>query len=209
VLWTYFVIKVVPQKSKDDSPSLTRAAENGCISTIPLTEILNDQEPALSWIAKVVEAFIVISVTISFITVGSGLKNFIDGYVLNFAAWMPIHAITKFRILRWCTPVIFYKIVIYTVSFGASISIAVGKPSCFLVILEYFTSAALNLENGAFIAYMMVIGTKYKITKIPLPLKQPHATRLAYVVAVFFLLAVLYGAASFLSNVIRQSGDIC
>ncbi len=74
------MMKAVPQTSPNpESPSLAGAAENGCISTIPLTEVINQDTPTLTWIANVVEAFIIISVTISFITVGSGMKNFIDG----------------------------------------------------------------------------------------------------------------------------------
>jgi hypothetical protein len=44
-----------------------------------LTEVIRDTQPDLEWIAKIVEVFIVVSISISFITVGSGLKNFLDG----------------------------------------------------------------------------------------------------------------------------------
>jgi len=123
-----------------------------------------------------------ISVTISFITVGSGLKNFLDGYVATLSDKFPL---VNWRgghvIARVCSTQLFFRVILYTASFGLSIGFAVvcsissvslnfffliysfkGKPTCFLVILEYLTSMALNLENGAFIAYMAIVATQFK-----------------------------------------------
>lgn len=50
----------------------------------PLAEIIKQDKPDLDWIAMIVDVFIVVSISISFITVGSGLKNFLDGAFLLF-----------------------------------------------------------------------------------------------------------------------------
>jgi len=208
VLWTYFVMKAVPQTDpSDENPSLLGAAENGCISTIPLTEIIDQQTPNLAWIANIVEGFIIISVTISFITVGSGMKNFIDGYISSFIKKNPV---TLFRNLpTWLPPSIIYKSLAYFISFGISLAVALGKPACFLVIMEYFTSMALNLENGAFIAYMVLVSSKYKIAKIPLPLPKFWMTKLTFAVAAFFLLTVVYDLCLFIYNMVQTGGNLC
>ena len=156
VLWTFFIMKAVPQTSEDDdSPSLQSAngtpnlfgsnsLDNGCISTIPLVEILEDDEhgnSSFGWIATIVQVFIMISVTVSFIAVGkiqhegfsyqagSGLKNFLDGQALFFVDHIPWNTIP---VVRRYNPIILIKVLMYTFSFGSSLAIALGKPSCFL-----------------------------------------------------------------------------
>mmetsp|Transcript_29296 Transcript_29296/g.41246 ORF Transcript_29296/g.41246 Transcript_29296/m.41246 type:complete len:528 (-) Transcript_29296:60-1643(-) len=202
VLWTFFIMKAVPQTSEDDdSPSLSSANENGCISTIPLVEILQDDEDGNSsfgWIATIVQVFIMISVTVSFIAVGSGLKNFLDGQALFFVDNIPWNTIP---VIRRYNPLIIIKIFMYVFSFGSCLAIALGKPSCFLVILEYFTSMALNLENGAFIAWMLYISSQYQKT-VPAPVSPGLAKYSSLAVAIFFLLAVGYTLADFLRKIV-------
>eukprot|EP01102_Stenamoeba_stenopodia_P019591 TRINITY_DN7438_c0_g1_i2.p1 TRINITY_DN7438_c0_g1~~TRINITY_DN7438_c0_g1_i2.p1 ORF type:complete len:207 (+),score=30.60 TRINITY_DN7438_c0_g1_i2:73-693(+) len=206
-------MKAVPQTASHDEPSLEQAAAGGCISTIPLTEVIKRTESlnSLDWIADIVDYFIMISVTISFITVGSGLKNFLDGYVATLSDKFPLinwkvgHIISKV-----CPTPLFYRIVLYSASFGLSIGFAVGKPSCFLVILEYLTSMALNLENGAFIAYMAIIAVQFKIaSKIPLPIDKKWSAPGAWSVGGFFMLTVLFGIGYFIYTAIDSKGDIC
>lgn len=202
VLWTFFIMKAVPQTSEDDdSPSLEKANENGCISTIPLVEILEDDEngnSSFGWIATIVQVFIMISVTVSFIAVGSGLKNFLDGQALFFVDHIPWNTLP---VVRRYNPIIIIKIVMYVFSFGSCLAIALGKPSCFLVILEYFTSMALNLENGAFIAWMLYVSSQYQ-KPVPAPVSVRVAKYSSVVVAIFFLLAVGYTLADFLRKII-------
>merc|ERR1711879_1093649 len=121
---------------------------------------------------------IVVSISISFITVGSGLKNFLDGYAFTFSSKIQASAesssglamrITGFFDnvqarsvhLSWFSGETGLKIALYLFSFGLSIGFAVGKPACFLVMLEYFASFALNLEAGLFIALMAVVSSRY------------------------------------------------
>lgn len=224
VLWTLFVMLAVPQTGP--APSLEEAADKGCISTIPLTEVIRDTQPDLEWIAKIVEVFIVVSISISFITVGSGLKNFLDGYAFTFSSKIQASAengsglamkITGFfdnvqarsLHLSWFSVETGLKIVLYLISFGLSIGFAVGKPACFLVMLEYFASFALNLEAGLFIALMAVVSSRYGrnlSSYIPLPLPQPFASRFAYVLGSFFLAAVVYDVVDVIRKFVDKGG---
>jgi len=225
VLWTLFVMLAVPQKGAP--PSLEEAADKGCISTIPLTEIIRDKQPHLEWIAKIVEVFIVVSISISFITVGSGLKNFLDGYALTFSTKILNSAeegrskaarkITNFvdrvqaqsQHMSWFSVETGLRILLYVFSFGISVGFAVGKPACFLVMLEYFASFALNLEAGLFIALMAVMSSRFGrnlSSDIPLPLPQPFATRFAYVLGAFFLAAVVYDVIDVIMKSVDKGG---
>jgi len=200
-LWTYFVMKVVPQRADPNFPSLTGAGENGCISTIPLTEIIKAERPHLKWIAIVVEVFILISVTVSFITVGSGLKNFVDAYAHKL---YKMATKSKYPVLR---KEFFYKILVYFGSFGISVGFALGKPKCFLVILEYFSSGSLNLENGFFISFMYIMSTKYQVVGgIPVPLPKKISSIISYVVSFFFLAAVVYDIVVFIRALALNEG---
>jgi len=194
--WTFFVMKAVPQFSSGDTPSLDDAQSNGCISTIPLTTIIRQQRKSLDWIAEVVEIFIVVSVTVSFIAVGSGLKNFIDGHINTFVKIVKRNSPVAGHL---STPSITFilKYLAYFFSFAISVGFAIGKPSCFLVVLEYFTSLALNLENGFFISHMVILAAKHcnidtaKNSKapsanIPVQLQQPWGVRTAYITSLFF-----------------------
>lgn len=107
-----------------------------------MTEIIREKDSGLDWIAKIVEVFIVISISISFITMGSGLKNFLDGYVDTITKVIEaredniFHRLPPF--LWWVTPSLTFRVLLYVLSFGFCIGFAAGNPSCFLVLLEYF-----------------------------------------------------------------------
>jgi len=211
VLWTLFVMLAVPQKS-DDGDSLEDAAENGCISTVPLTNIIKQRESGLDWIATIVKVFIVVSISISFITVGSGMKNFLDGYAFTFATKVQNKAADGSRTagkvvnffdrvqaksdhLSWFSIEMGFRFLLYFISFGVAVGFAASKPACFLVMLEYVASFALNLEAGFFIAWMAIMSSRYTrnlLLEVPVPLPQPWATRFAYVVGSFFIAAVIY-----------------
>jgi amino acid permease len=93
LLWCYFIIRSVPQRATSaGSPSLLKSERNGDISTIPLIEVIKTKYPEFQWISILTDIFITISITVSFITVGSGFKQQrklfflkkVDGYVKSF-----------------------------------------------------------------------------------------------------------------------------
>jgi len=118
VLWCFYILKSVPQDAPGDEISLhrysnvlgllfrlritnyrntlivlTRAELLGQISTVPLIEIIRGGYPQYTWIAYVVNVFVMVSITVrydreresvnlrrsdlecSFITMGTGLKH--------------------------------------------------------------------------------------------------------------------------------------
>ncbi|XP_064615193.1 uncharacterized protein LOC135479301 [Liolophura sinensis] len=102
ILWCWAVLDIVPQTSEcpagvDTGHSLNTSAikeiyaqnaischsnislqhsnENGEISTVPLTMIIHDHYPSYMWIAVLVEVFIVISTTVSYLTIGAALHH--------------------------------------------------------------------------------------------------------------------------------------
>jgi len=92
LLWAYFVLEIVPQtpalgiRAGIRHPelsgldiSLQRSREHGEISTVPVTEIINTGYPQYNWISLTVTIFIVLSVSVSFITIGTGMKHVLDG----------------------------------------------------------------------------------------------------------------------------------
>ncbi len=92
LLWAYFVLEIVPQTPELGvraglrhpelsglDVSLQRSREHGEISTVPVTEIINTGYPQYSWISLTVTIFIVLSVSVSFITIGTGMKHVLDG----------------------------------------------------------------------------------------------------------------------------------
>ncbi|KAK3738367.1 hypothetical protein QZH41_010677 [Actinostola sp. cb2023] len=54
---------------------VSRAEANGKISTIPLTEILQKQYTEFTWIALLIQIFVMISITVSFLTIGAALRH--------------------------------------------------------------------------------------------------------------------------------------
>eukprot|EP00003_Mantamonas_plastica_P020915 TRINITY_DN3374_c0_g1_i1.p2 TRINITY_DN3374_c0_g1~~TRINITY_DN3374_c0_g1_i1.p2 ORF type:complete len:126 (+),score=44.48 TRINITY_DN3374_c0_g1_i1:374-751(+) len=80
VFWCLFILQIVPQTPTPDNPnSLLSAAEQGQIATVPLIDTINLKYPDLAWIAICVDVFIMLSITVSFITMAIGMKHILDG----------------------------------------------------------------------------------------------------------------------------------
>lgn len=75
ITWVLFVLKIVPQEDTEDKPSLHRSADRGEISTVPVIEIIDASFPQYKWLGLLVQIFIITSITVSFITMSSGLKH--------------------------------------------------------------------------------------------------------------------------------------
>jgi hypothetical protein len=80
--FTFFVMKAVPQFPSAEDPermSLQKAGEEGCLSTIALADTMqtvSGGEGIIQPMSQVIDFFIMISVTVSYITVATGLKVF-------------------------------------------------------------------------------------------------------------------------------------
>eukprot|EP01080_Neovahlkampfia_damariscottae_P007420 gene7420-11743_t len=195
IFWCLFILKIVPQTAEGKNASLHSASEAGQPSTVPLVEILNTQHPQFIWVGYLVAIFIMISITVSFIAMSSGLKHMLDGYVKAFLSSsenegsIPNRIVSKFKHSG-----LFLQFGLYGIFYTIITIIGMLNPKGFLVILETFTSLALNLESGFFIAYM--VWTSKKVDKeIPAPLPKW-----------FVYVTVLFTAGYFLSSVIYDIG---
>ena len=94
VLWSYSVLSVVPQgggiggvfedlDADGHAVTLVGALETGTITTDVLVAILNRDHPEYGWLAGIVSAFVVFSVTVSFLALGLGMKHVLDGYATS------------------------------------------------------------------------------------------------------------------------------
>jgi len=187
VLWCYYILKIVPQTALEDAGKL------GQISTIPLVYIIDKDFPKYKWIAIIITVFIMISITVSYLTIGSGLKHVLDGYT-KLTRYEPSADSRSFwgRLRRRVLSIQKWKrqYLLYFVCFGIVLAVSLLQPKSFHQVLEKVTSFALNLEAGAFIALMLANSRKFNL-RIPLPLSN-WMVSLRYIVAGYFLFAVLY-----------------
>ncbi|CAF1622963.1 unnamed protein product, partial [Didymodactylos carnosus] len=79
-----------------EKPSLQKAGINGEISTVPLSSIIEHDYKYYSWVSFIVQLFIVTSISVSYMTMGSALHHTIKGVVDSY--WNPsIEAETDLR----------------------------------------------------------------------------------------------------------------
>ncbi|CAM4928463.1 unnamed protein product [Rotaria socialis] len=224
ILWCWSILAVVPQHStclstningtiqmafnplnesqiRDRcmlySPSLKKAALGGQISTVPLSEVLeNDEFKFFQYVSFIVQLFIVISISVSFMTMGSALHHTIKGVVDSF--WNPtleaetnlakygnpFQYITARRITQW-----FCSLVIFSVVFA----IAMSNPKSFKTILEQAGSLFQNIEMGLFLAIMIYKVSTAEYCHYILPFQLPRwFTFLQWIIPAYFGSAVFY-----------------
>ncbi|CAF0761396.1 unnamed protein product, partial [Didymodactylos carnosus] len=143
------------------TPSLEKAEENGEISTVPLSTILDDYK-YFSWISLIVQLFIVISISVSYMTMGSALHHTIKGVVDSY--WSPtIEAETDLRkygnLFQYFTVRKMTQVFVSLAIFMIVFVIALSNPKSFKKILEQAGSFFGNVEMGIFLSIMI-----YKVT---------------------------------------------
>ncbi|EDV25304.1 uncharacterized protein TRIADDRAFT_55223 [Trichoplax adhaerens] len=219
LLWSYAVLGVVPQRCVDIQPtimqpdnqnttlaghcniSLAWAERNGKISTVPLTEILRQHYPKYDWIASLVEIFIVISITVSFLTLGSALRHTLCGTLDTiwnyFKARMSEEAAaqvedgvrtTTEKNWLWIT-----KILVYILTFGIAFIVAMFNPKAFIAILSSVGSFFINLQAGLFIPMMIYKARRHASSNLKTPCPMGKILYiLHFLMAFYFLFAVVY-----------------
>lgn len=153
LLWCYTILQTVPQAA------LQSADTNGQISTIPLVNILQTKSSSfqMNLLTNLVKFFIAISVTVSFLVIGAGLYNYITGISLTLS--------THYTNL---SPT-FLTVSLSLFWFGVILALSVLNPKGFMVLLEGFTSLALNMEAGLFLIGMFYWSRVGKENKEELP----------------------------------------
>lgn len=100
---------------------------------------------------------------------------------------------------------------LYGLAFGFVCLMALNDPKAFLVVLEVFTSAALNLESGAFVALMQTKASDedaHPGVEVSLPLS-PRLVALKPLVMAYFLAAVVFDAFQFSSEQLGRPAAVC
>ncbi|CAF1025859.1 unnamed protein product [Adineta ricciae] len=223
ILWCWSILAVVPQSSTClstnindsvhivfnlmndsqihgqciQSPSLKKSALNGEISTVPLSQILENGEFSyFQYVSFIVQLFIITSISVSFMTMGSALHHTIKGVVDSY--WSPtleaetslrkygsiFEYITVRRIAQWIASLLIFSIV-----FG----IAMSNPKGFKLILEQAASLFQNVEVGLFLSIMIYKVSTREYNHYILPFQLPSWSHyLKGIIPVYFLFAVFY-----------------
>jgi hypothetical protein len=116
----------------------------------------------------------------------------VDGYVKAFITSSEVEgSILNRLVAKFKYSSLVFQFGLYIIFFSIITIIGMLNPKGFLNILEIFTSLALNLESGLFIAFM--VWTSKKVDKeIPLPLPKWFIYATVVFVGAYFLAAVFY-----------------
>ncbi|XP_062901842.1 uncharacterized protein si:ch211-51h4.2 [Mobula hypostoma] len=179
IFWCWAVLNIVPQTSTRkilydqhlnisipgyiivySNISLEASEKAGEIATVPLTKIIMEQYRKFAWMAWFTEIFITISITVSFLVIGSSMKHALDGWVASFWNRKCKNAskqgeksrlqLFKINSLKSVT-----QGLVCLLGFGIIFLVALSNPKGFVVLLDKVASFALNLEAGLFIFLMV------------------------------------------------------
>ncbi|XP_058846174.1 uncharacterized protein si:ch211-51h4.2 isoform X2 [Acipenser ruthenus] len=224
ILWCWAVLKIVPQMTvrkvlEDEisnnsmtfsqvtvpvytfiysNISLEESEKLGEIATIPLTKIIIEQHHQFAWVAWFTEIFIAISITVSFLVLGSTIKHTFEGWVNSLWSGKLTELSENCekslpQLQKCCT----LKSVVHgctcLVAFGIIFIVAESDPKGFVVMLDKVASFTLNLEAGLFMFLMLRKSRSEPFIhfSVPLPVSERLFT-LHWVLPVYFLFAVGY-----------------
>ena len=213
IVWCSNVLRIVPQTSfsniTNSTFSLEYASLHGEISTVPLdqtiqnTKVLNEKYG--HWVTPLINTFIVVSISVSFVTLGTGLKHVLDGIVVSSKKnidekiYFEIHSLSKCcwkqKVCGCALSAFSYTGVLYLGGYGVVLFVSLLNPEGFLMIIEIFGSLALNVECGLFVAYMSKNVSEnplYASRYIPVQLSPRTISCLVSFTGMTFLVAVLY-----------------
>ncbi|XP_074657904.1 uncharacterized protein LOC141910911 [Tubulanus polymorphus] len=218
ILWCWAVLDIVPQLSGCSTPhqqantstdvhpvcianiSLARSNQEGEISTIPLIKILHKFYPRYDWVAFLIELFILISITVSFLTIGGAMHHTLKGIVDS--VWGKTKESTYTSAImntnsklcsRFCSTQCLCRSIFSLLGFGLVFGVAMLNPKGFESMLEKIASSVLNLEAGFFVFFMIRNSRIVEQGKLKLPLPLPNCFYwLQYTLPVYFCFAIVY-----------------
>mmetsp|Transcript_17787 Transcript_17787/g.45282 ORF Transcript_17787/g.45282 Transcript_17787/m.45282 type:complete len:655 (+) Transcript_17787:119-2083(+) len=211
IVWCFYILKIVPQTG--GPISLLLAQQEGLISTDPLSVIIAQEYPQFTWVAILIDVFIMVSITVSYITMGTGFKHVLDGLLKNWHGSSLMHdpcqhpqsskPLVRFfhgarSLFYRPIPMRARQAILYVSSFATVFLIALLNPDSFLKVLEVVTSLALNLESGVFVV-LMFNASRFINNQIPDQLHWVVAS-LRWLVLGYFLYAVYYDIFSVLAH---------
>ncbi|XP_035863574.1 uncharacterized protein si:ch211-51h4.2 isoform X3 [Sander lucioperca] len=236
ILWCWAVLEIVPQTSIPErwlaaetttqpgpsnlsgphssasrvlysNISLEESEKAGEIATIPLTKIINERYKAYSWLAELIQVFIAISVTVSFLVMGSAMKHTIDGLVSS--VWISrLEWLSK----AWernlpnkehiCSARGVAKGFMSLLAFLVIFIVSVCDPRGFIVMLDKVVSFSLNTEVGLFVFIMLRESREDRFQHLAVPLPVGDCVfSLSWLLPTYFLFAVTYDVLQTLAEV--------
>ncbi|KAF4107597.1 hypothetical protein G5714_011961 [Onychostoma macrolepis] len=231
ILWCWAVLEIVPQMAVESlleekllnssagqtetthtartfiysNISLEESEKAGEIATIPLTKIITQKYSRFSWVAELIQIFVTISITVSFLVMGTAMKHTIDGLAGSHwtenAEWMSrISARLLPHSLQWRTSGQslqhyrrFFSSFMSFLAFGLIFVVSACDPKGFVVMLDKVVSFSLNTEVGLFIFLMLRSSRceRFKHLTVPLPASE-RLFRLHWLLPIYFMFAVAY-----------------
>ncbi|XP_071011232.1 uncharacterized protein [Oncorhynchus clarkii lewisi] len=228
ILWCWAVLEIVPQMSvqrvmeegvvnttsgvvSESSPTAytmvysnisleecVQSEKAGEIATIPLTKIISLKYRHYSWVAELIQIFIAISITVSFLVMGSAMKHTIDGLVNSHwntkLEWMSkVWERTLPQSFHRCSSRGLANGLISLLAFGIIFIVSLCDPRGFVVMLDKVVSFSLNTEVGLFIFVMLRASRSegFQHLTVPLPVGQ-RVFQLHWTLPIYFLFAVAY-----------------
>ncbi|XP_041352506.1 uncharacterized protein LOC121370986 isoform X2 [Gigantopelta aegis] len=177
VSMTTLSVLTTPREVCTGELSLESAEKNGEISTLPLTKILHRYHPSKDWVAFLIELFIVISILVSYLTIGTALHHTLSGWVEScwmdgtFSRFIPNNKDSTFCSCingKWLC-----MVVISLLAFCVVFAVAMLDPQGFVDILEKFASFTLNLQAGVYIFMMLLRANNQENRNVMVPLPIP------------------------------------
>ncbi|XP_023810231.1 uncharacterized protein LOC101158756 isoform X2 [Oryzias latipes] len=224
ILWCWAVLHIVPQTSSappsSGSPrppsdharlpsniSLEDSEKAGEIATIPLTKIIIQRYQSYWWVAELIQVFIAISVTVSFLVMGSAMKHTLDGLVSSLWAWR-LQGLTEVweRLFpkhhHLCSARSFVKGSVSLLGFGLIFIVSACDPRGFVVMLDKVVSFSLNTEVGLFVFIMLRESKEQRFQHLPIPVPVGNCTfSFSWLLPTYFMFAVIYDVLQTLAEV--------
>jgi len=208
ILWCFFMLQAIPQTG--DPISLQNSLRNGEISTIPLIQIIESNYKDYQWIAYCVSVFILISVSVSYLTLGTGYRHVLDGFAYSWTYAMnqkPRNCFQSLYAKSARLSVTVKKAILYVIFFGIILIIAILNPKAFIIILERGSSLGLNME--ALCLMWMCKNSKNLFTNLSIPISLDKKIFMIAMVIVFtyFSIAVIYDFVSLILEFLPTDFD--
>ncbi|XP_076435558.1 uncharacterized protein LOC143275376 [Babylonia areolata] len=183
--------------------SLESAKFKGEISTLPMTKILGRDYPRYTWVAVLVEVFIMVSITVSYLTIGGALYHTLTGVVHSILMKRGgYHDQSKTPPRVCCTRLKVFSVVVSLVAFLLVFAVAMADPQGFVEILEKFASLTLNAQAGVFVFLMVLSSRRRSSAHIPVPVAT-WLRPLVWTLPVFFNAAVVMDVYNTVRDIVR------
>jgi len=202
VLWTFVVLKIVPQYIEEGLPPLATlegAYKEHQIGTITLLYFLKERySSSLGWLGISVNVFISISVTVSFIVFCHGWNHVLDGMAKDSLQRLSTVPCIRTSLASWVThpraPLTAQGIV-YFGCYLFVLLVSTGDSKEFYTFLETYSGTAANIWTGIYVPVMHLLTIRFvpsdPNTFVGLP--RQWSSSLGYVSVGFYGFAVLYG----------------